>query len=232
MNGIVQDYAEKTQRQPDKFAEQCAIFEYENNVIKYVMTDISSQIGASTHSLKTNNKMCEFRGRYTIHLCKINNKGVGIGEDKVFWHDSKRKKMQLKVSDLFIFAIRRYSHVNGFTDEFKVTGYTIFKVYDNASDNAVKYYAKEYMNGQKRYDYAMIEFVSDDGTIATCPAMILGFVRYSITLGVPTLQFTGEEELTLNTIQENMAVDSNLYVVVHTASDYVSSDQLEKEYVS
>ncbi len=99
-----------------------------------------------------------------------------------------------------------------------------FKVYDNASDNSVKYYANE-LNGQKRYDYAMIEFVSDDGTIATCPAMILGFVQYNITLGIPTAQFKGEEELTLNTIQENMAVDNNLYVVVHTASDYVSSDQ-------
>ena len=52
--------------------------------------------------------------------------------------------------------------------------YTTFKVYDNASDNSVKYYANEYMNSQKRYDYAMTEFVSDDGTIATCPAMILG----------------------------------------------------------
>ena len=46
------------------------------------------------------------------------NRGVGIGEDNVFWHNSKRKKMQLKVSNPFIFAIRRYSHVNGFTDEF------------------------------------------------------------------------------------------------------------------
>jgi hypothetical protein len=96
----------------------------------------------------------------------------------------------------------------------------------------VKYYANEYMNGQKRYDYAMIEFVSDDGTIASCPAMILGFVQYNITLGIPTPQFTGEEELTLSTIQENMAVDNNLYVVVYTASDYVSSEQLEKEFVS
>ena len=70
--------------------------------------------------------------------------------------------------------------------EFKVAGYTIFKVYDNASDNSVKYYANDYMNGQKRYDYAMIEFVSDDGTVATCPAMILGFVQYNITLCIPT----------------------------------------------
>jgi hypothetical protein len=29
-----------------------------------------------------------------------------------------------------------------------------------------------------------------------------------------------------------MAVNNNLYVVVHTASDYVSSEQLEKEFVS
>ncbi len=74
------------------------------------------------------------------------------------------------------------------------------------------------MNGQKRYDYAMIEFVSDDGSIATCPTMILGFVQYNVTLGIPTPQFTDEEELSLNTIQENMAVDNNLYVMVHTAS--------------
>jgi hypothetical protein len=85
------------------------------------MTDISSQIGVSTHSSKTNNEMWESRGRYTIQFCKTNNRGVGIGEDKVFWHDSKRDKMQLKVLDLFIFAIQRYSHVNGFTDEFKVS---------------------------------------------------------------------------------------------------------------
>jgi hypothetical protein len=64
------------------------------------------------------------------------------------------------------------------------------------------------------------------------PAMILGFVRYKITLGIPTLQFTGEEELPLNTIQENMAVGNNLYVVLHTASDYLSSEQLENEFVS
>jgi hypothetical protein len=40
------------------------------------------------------------------------------------------------------------------------------------------------------------------------------------------------EELSLNTIQENTAVDKNLFVVVHTASDYVSSKQLETEFVS
>jgi hypothetical protein len=118
LKGIVKNHAEKTQRRPDKFAEQCAIHKYESNIIKYVTTDISSQIGVSTHSSKTNNKMWESRGRYTIHFYKTNNRGAGIGEDKVFRHDIKREKMQLKVSNPFIFAIRRYSHVNGFTDEF------------------------------------------------------------------------------------------------------------------
>ncbi len=69
LQGIVKDHAEKTQRQPDKFAEQCAIGEYESNVIKCVMTDTSSQIGVSTNSSKTNNEMWESRGRYTIHFC-------------------------------------------------------------------------------------------------------------------------------------------------------------------
>ncbi len=43
LKAIVKDHAENTQRQPDKFAAQCAIREYESNDIKYVMTDISSQ---------------------------------------------------------------------------------------------------------------------------------------------------------------------------------------------
>ncbi len=36
--------------------------------------------------------------------------------------------MTFKVADLFLFAIRRFSHSHGCTDEFKVTGYTAFKV--------------------------------------------------------------------------------------------------------
>ncbi len=53
----------------------------------------------------------------------------------------------------------------------------------------------------------MIDFVSDDGFSATCPAMILGFLRYNITLGIPTPHFSDEEGQSLYTIQDNMAVD-------------------------
>ncbi len=47
LKGTVKDHADKTQRRPDKFSEQCAICEYGRNVIKYVMTDMSNSIGAS-----------------------------------------------------------------------------------------------------------------------------------------------------------------------------------------
>jgi hypothetical protein len=69
LKGIIKYRAEKTQMHPDKFAEQCAICKHESNIIKYVMTDISSQIGVSTHSSKNNKEMWESRGRYTIHFC-------------------------------------------------------------------------------------------------------------------------------------------------------------------
>ncbi len=71
LKGIVKDHAEKTQRRPDKFAEQCAIRKYERNVIKYVMTDISSQIGVSTHSSKTNSEMWESKEGIQSTIVKL-----------------------------------------------------------------------------------------------------------------------------------------------------------------
>jgi hypothetical protein len=106
-----------------------------------------------------------------------------------------------------------------------VTGYTTFKVNNTSSEKTATNYATEYINGEKRYDYAMIDFLSDDGLSATCPAMILGLLRYNITLGTPTPHFSDEEGQSLHTIQDNMAVNKNLYVVVHMASDYVSIEQ-------
>jgi hypothetical protein len=80
-------------------------------------------------------------------------------------------------------------------------------VNNTSSEITATYYATEYMNGEKRYDYTMIDFLSDDGLSATCPAMILGFLRYNITLGIHTPHFSDEEGQSLHTIQDNMAVD-------------------------
>ncbi len=175
LKGIVKDHADKTQRRPDKFAEQCAIREHEKNSIKYVMTDMSNSLGASKSCAPRQNEMIELEGRFTVHISATNNRGIGREEDKIVWHDKEREKMTFKVADLFLFAIRRFSHSHGYTDEFKVTGYTTFKVNNTSSEKTVTYYATEYMNGEKRYDYTMIVFLSDDGLSATSPAMILGF---------------------------------------------------------
>ncbi len=101
---------------------------------------------------------------------------------------------------------------------------------NNSIDDTIKYYATEYMNGEKRYDYAMINFISDEGVTNTCPAKLLGFVRYNITKGISTPQFSGNEELSLDYIWDNNTIDNNVYVVVHTASDYVSMDQLQSDF--
>ncbi len=89
-----------------------------------------------------------------------------------------------------------------------MTGYTTFKVKNTSSEKTATYYATEYI---KRYDYAMIDFLSDDGLSATCPTMIIGFPQYNITLGIPTPHFSDEEGQSLHTIQDNVAVDNNLY---------------------
>jgi hypothetical protein len=51
-------------------------------------------------------------------------------------------------------------------------------------------------------------------------------------LGIPTPHFSDEEGQSLHTIQDNMAVNNNLYVVVHMASDYVSIEQFQNEFDS
>ncbi len=77
LKGIVKDHADKTQRRPDKFVEQCAIWEYKKNVIKYVMTNMSNSIGASKSPAPRRNEMIELRGRFTVHFSAMNNRGIG-----------------------------------------------------------------------------------------------------------------------------------------------------------
>jgi hypothetical protein len=195
-------------------------------VLKYVMTDLDNQLGVRLLGKKPNSAKKEFCGRFILSLSKTNNRGVGMSDDKVAWHDKKKNKMNISIADLFVFAIRRFGQSHGFNDEFKVTGYTTYINGTDASEDSIKYYATEYMNGAKQYDYAMIDFALDDGETATCPAKILGFVRYNITSGVPTPQGAGSDDAHID------GYDQTIYVVVHTASDYVSLEQLQHDFVT
>ena len=51
----------------------------------------------------------------------------------------------------------------------EVTGYTSLRIIGRDTDEKVIYYATELMNGTKRYDYALIDFVGDDGSTQSCP---------------------------------------------------------------
>ena len=93
LKGIVKDHAARTQKRPGSFAEQCAIREYERNVLKYVMTDLENQLGVRSLGQKQHSTKKEFRGRFILSLSKTNNRGVGVSDDKVAWHDKKKNKM-------------------------------------------------------------------------------------------------------------------------------------------
>jgi hypothetical protein len=53
------------------------------------------------------------------------------------------------------------------------------------------------MNGNRQYNFAMIDFLLDDGDTATCQAKILGFVRYNITSGIPMPHISGNDGLNI-----------------------------------
>jgi len=230
LKGIVKDHAQQTQRRPDSFAQQCALWEYETNLVRYVMSELDCQLGLSGKNLSVSKDAVNPKGRYTLNMSTTNQSGVGDLPDKVMGHCAMRERLNCGVSDLLTFAVRRHSHINGYSDSFKVTGYTSLTIRD--TDKKVIYYATELKNGHKQYDYALIDFEGSDGITECCPSLILGFIRYDITLGIPTPQFIQEEELSLLDIQQNMCTNNSLYAVVHSASDYLPFEQLQHEFVS
>jgi hypothetical protein len=81
----------------------------------------------------------------------------------------------------------------------------------------VMYYAMEYVSGSKRYDYAMVQFENNDGSLATCLAKIIGFICHDKTPGIPTPHFVDCTGLGLQEIGTMNQTDHHLNAVVHTA---------------
>ncbi len=114
----------------------------------------------------------------------------------------------------------------------QVRGYTSLIINCRDTDKKVICYATELKIGHRQYDYALIDFEGNEGNTKSCPSLILGFIRYNVTLGIPTPQFIHEEELLLLDIQQNMYINNSLYAVVHSASDYLPLEQLQHKFVS
>ena len=157
------------------------------------MSDINGQIRLSPQTISVLTNDVIPKDKFTLHMSTTNKSGVGVLPDEVIWHCTKRERLKCEVSDLLTFALRRHSHINGYSDLYKVTGYTLLTMNCQDTEKRVIYYASELKNGQIRYDYALIDFVDNDGATRSCPSLILGFIRYGITLGIPTPQFTHED---------------------------------------
>ena len=108
-------------------------------------------------------------------MSTTNQSGVGDLPDKVMWHCAKRERLKCGVSDLLKFALRRHSHINGYSDLFKVTGYTSLTIRD--TDIKVIYYATELKNGHKQYDYALIDFEGNGGYHRVLSIIDSGFYK-------------------------------------------------------
>jgi len=106
LKGIVKDHAQQTQRRPDSFAQQCALREYETNLLRYVMTEIEGQLGFSTITLPESKDVVCPKGMFTLKMSTTNKSGMGVFPDEVMWHCAKRERLKCGVADLLKFALR------------------------------------------------------------------------------------------------------------------------------
>jgi hypothetical protein len=105
LKGIVKDHAQQTQQRPDSFAQQCALQEYETNLLRYVMTEIGGQLGFSTITLPQSKDAVCPKGKFTLKMSTTNKSGMGVFPDEVMWHCARRKCLRCGVSDLLKFAL-------------------------------------------------------------------------------------------------------------------------------
>ena len=150
------------------------------------MSEINGQLGLSQQTESELTTIVIPKGKFTLQMSPTNRSGVGVLPDEVMWHCAKRERLKCCVSDLLTFALRRHSHSNGYSESYEVTGYTSLTINCKTTAKRVIYYASELKNGQKWYNYALIDFVDNDGATKSCFALMLGFIQYDITLVIPT----------------------------------------------
>ncbi len=105
LKGIVKDHAQQTQQRPDTFAQQCALHEYETNLLQYVMSEINEQLGLSQRTESVLTKLVIPKGKFTLQMSTTNRSGVGVLSDEVTWHCAKRERLKCEVSNLLTFAL-------------------------------------------------------------------------------------------------------------------------------
>ncbi len=113
------------------------------------MSDIDGQFGLSTKTLSVSNNVVCPKGQFTLNMSTTNKSGVSVLPDEVMWHCAKRERLKYGVSDLLTFALRRHSHINSYSDSYKVMGYTSLTINCRDTEAKVIYYATELKNGHR-----------------------------------------------------------------------------------
>jgi hypothetical protein len=89
LKGIVKDHAVCTKRRPDKFAEQCAVWESESKLLDFVLKDISPCLGLNERKICNNQSGYKPKGQFKAHFSKMN--GQSMGPVNKHWHDVRKR---------------------------------------------------------------------------------------------------------------------------------------------
>ncbi len=105
------------------------------------MSDIDGQLGLSPQTISVSTNVVIPKGMFTLHMSTNNKSGVGVSPDEVMWHCAKRERLKCGVSDLLTFALKRHSHINGYSDLYKLMGYTLLTMNCRDTEERVIKYA-------------------------------------------------------------------------------------------
>ena len=222
---IVKNHAQQTQRRVNVFASQCADREFESQVYRYAYNNISDQL--DTHQIRIPNTDTEFtdcKGKFVVQFSGSDLHGRG--GCKVTWADNMRNKCNIPIHDLVTHALRTHACAVKWTKPFSVEGFTSGKINLVGYDKPILFHANDSLFGNQRYHYCFVNFDSNDEHVPhnTCPAQILAFVRF-LTPGFPTPESTESEK-------NQDKSDTKLYAVIHTASNYLSWDEMNENFIS
>jgi len=214
LKSIVKDHSTKTQRRVNVFATQCADRQFESFVYKYAYNDIAELLGEGYH--RVNNRSADIaviKGKHTISFSSSDHRGRG--DFSVTWHDKNRNSIDVPIHDMVAHTLRTYARTHEWTSPFVVHGYTSAHILVDGVQDRILFHANPYVYGGERYHFCMVKFTDDnEENEYTCPARILSFVQFP-TNGIPTPDGKHNE----------------LYAIVHTATDYISWEAMDKSFV-
>ena len=233
LKSVVKDLAKTTQRRPEVFAEQLATRMYEENVLNHaykysVMPALSMEY---ERVKRMDDDDVAFRGKYTLTIGATDHHGRG--KYTVEWHNPKRDKLSIDVSEVVKIAITKFATKYDWHGQFSITGYTEMKKKFEDLDSPTTFHANELISGKPWYDWAMVQFyeVGHEEEDSVCPAKILGFFQYN-DAGMPTPHLVDELQHSPAFIYHNSIKDETQYAVVVTSENYLPWYEIEQDFIS